>query len=308
MAKEWYLMTSDRIGDGFSEVLESDAAVTVSVYPGDLSESSEVRCVIQGNTADTRTKSVERVGLFPCGTVRAGMYVLFENSYWLVSSYPGSNGIYEKAILSLCQMKLKWQDEAGNILERWAHIVPHSSHYRIWLPDDDGAATLDRKRIFLDRDAKDPKKVYEVTRRDDALYLFGENHGGILGFIAEQTERNAGEDRPDLGICDYIAPAPPLPDADETTKLTAVISGGTTLRCGRAKSWTVSFQDAGGNAVEDQPFYWNVISGFDLSQTVSGNRIQIKTDQEPLIGESFLLQVVGVTVLAELSVNITEGF
>ena len=308
MAKEWYLMTSGCIDDGFSEILESGAAVTVSIYPGDLSESSEVRCVIQGNTADTRSKSAERIGLFPCGTVRAGMYVRFENVYWLISSYPGSNGIYEKAILSLCQTKLKWQDEAGNILERWANIVPHSGHYRIWVPDDEGAATLDRKRVFIDRDVNSPKKVYEVTRRDDALYLFGEDHGGILGFIAEETELNTGDDRPDLGICDYIAPVPALPNTDETAKLTAVISGGTTLRCGRAKSWTVSFLDTGGNTVENQPFYWNVISSFDLSQSISGNRIQLKTDQEPLIGESFLLQVVGVTVLAELRVNITEGF
>lgn len=41
-------------------------------------------------------KSMERIGLFSIGTVKAGMYVFFENRYWLIDGLPGTQGIYEK--------------------------------------------------------------------------------------------------------------------------------------------------------------------------------------------------------------------
>lgn len=90
MAKEWYLLSSstkpNSIGgyenegfqnykdDAFSEALETDIAADIILYNHDLSESQEIRCIIQGNSADTMLKSMERIGLFSIGTVKAGMY------------------------------------------------------------------------------------------------------------------------------------------------------------------------------------------------------------------------------------------
>ena len=128
--KEWYLigrpsMTSggyenevfkDYRDDAISDFLDTELASTVTLYNYDLSESKEIRCIVQGNSADTQLKSMERVGLFIRGTVKAGMYIFFENRYWLIIGYPSHNGVYEKAVMQLCQYKLRWQNTIGEII------------------------------------------------------------------------------------------------------------------------------------------------------------------------------------------------
>lgn len=123
--QEWYLMNSNtypnEIGgfennsflehkdDSFSEVMETEIATTVKLFSSDLSEFKQIRCIVQDNTSNTQLKSIERTILTHIGTLKAGMYVFFENRYWLISGYPGNNKIYEKATMILCQYKLRWQ-------------------------------------------------------------------------------------------------------------------------------------------------------------------------------------------------------
>lgn len=337
--KEWYLLTSDTrpnsIGgyendafvdykdDAFQEALQTDIAVSVTLYNYDLSESKSIRCIIQGNIADTQLKSMERTVLVPIGTLKAGMYIFFENRYWLVTGYPGSNKIYEKATVILCQYKLRWQDDNGKVIERWANftsaskydtghsgnqtIMLTSNNFTIWIPEDDDSATLDTRRVFIDRDTIRPTKVFEITRSDDVLYLFGEEHGGILSFIADKDELNLEVDRPDLGLCDYKEPTPLPPKPDETTDLSAVISGKSNLINGFSRTYSVEFRDSNGDIKEDVDFTWNVESDFDVQQKVNGNEIELSVDDKSLIGSSFILQVcVQDKVLSEFEITITS--
>lgn len=342
MAKEWYLMNHstrpnitggfenegflDYKEDAFAESLETDIASTVFLYSSDLSTAQQIRCIIQGNTSDTQLKSLERIGLFIRGTVKAGMYIFYENRYWLITGYPGTNGIYEKATMILCQYKLRWQNSSGDIIERWVNgtsaskydvgengnnvITLSSNTFTLLLPDDNDTLELDGKRVFIDKH-KPPAKVYKVTRSDDILYDYGEEHGGVLSFIADKKELNLTTDNQELGICDYHSPTepPPPPIPDETTDLSVSISGGTTLRCGRVKSWTMKFTDASGNEVTDYDFKWNVVSDFDVTQTVNGQRIQLKVDDEQTIDCSFLLQVTDVNevVIMEIEITVIAG-
>lgn len=337
--KEWYLLTSETrpnsIGgyendsfidykdDAFQETLETDLATTVTLYNPDLSESKDIRCVIQGNTADTQLKSIERIVLASIGTLKAGMYIFFENRYWLITGYPGNNKIYEKATIILCQYKLRWQDDFGSIIERWANftsaskydtgengnqtIFLTSNNFTVWVPEDDDAFTLDKKRVFIDRDTKNPTKVFEITRSDDVLYLFGEDHGGILSFIADKTELNPEVDRPDLGLCDYKEPVPIPPNPDETTGLSAVITGKSNLINGFSRTYSVEFKDDNGEVKKDVDFGWNIVSNFDIQQKVNGNEIELSVDDKSLIGSSFILQVcVQDKVLSEIEITITN--
>lgn len=337
--KEWYLLTSEThpnsIGgyendsfidykdDAFQETLETDLATTVTLYNPDLSESKDIICVIQGNTADTQLKSIERIVLASIGTLKAGMYIFFENRYWLITGYPGNNKIYEKATIILCQYKLRWQDDFGSIIERWANftsaskydtgengnqtIFLTSNNFTVWVPEDDDAFTLDKKRVFIDRDTKNPTKVFEITRSDDVLYLFGEDHGGILSFIADKTELNPEVDRPDLGLCDYKEPVPIPPNPDETTGLSAVITGKSNLINGFSRTYSVEFKDDNGEVKKDVDFGWNIVSNFDIQQKVNGNEIELSVDDKSLIGSSFILQVcVQDKVLSEIEITITN--
>ena len=337
--KEWYLLTSythpnsiggyendsfvDYKNDAFTEALQTDLASTVILYNYDLTYFQEIRCVIQDNTASTQLKSLERTILAPIGTLKAGMYILFEDRYWLITGYPGNNKIYEKATMILCQYKLRWQDDTGKIIERWANftsaskydtgysgnqtIMLTSNNFTVWIPEDDDSATLDTRRVFIDRDAIHPTKVFEITRSDDVLYLFGEAHGGILSFIADKDELNLEVDRPDLGLCDYKEPAPLPPEPDETTDLSAVISGKSNLINGFSRTYSVEFKDSNGDIKQDIDFTWNVESDFDVQRTINGNKIELSVDDKSLIGSSFILQIlVQDKVLSEFEITITS--
>lgn len=344
--KEWYLIGNntkpnmiggyenqaflDYKDDAFAESLDTDIAKTVILHNYDLSESTEIRCIIQGNSADTQLKSMERIGLFVRGTVKAGMYIFYENRYWLITGYPSYNGIYEKAVMQLCQYKLRWQNASGKIIERYictssaskydvgesgnSTIILTSDNLTLLLPNDEESLNLYGKRVFIDKRTP-PEKVYKVTRSDDVLYDYGEEHGGVLSFIADKTELNTTTDRQDLRLCDYIEiddntntpsnPTTPPENPDEMTDLRVVISGKNTLRCGIQRTYTALFTDMDGNAVENVNFSWNVVSNFTVEQSVNGNKIELKVDDDSFIDESFILQLlVDGTVKTELEITV----
>lgn len=336
--QEWYLMTPetrpnitggfendvflDYKEDAFAEALSTDIAKTVILCNSDMTEIGEIRVIIMDNLANTQLKSIERSVFAVIGTLKAGMYMKFENQYWLISGYPGNNGVCEKATAILCQYELIWQDDDGKIIRRWANftsaskydngrsgnstIILTSNNFTIWIPEDDDGTTLDGRRVFIDRvkTGQLPTKVFEITRSDDVLYLFGKNHGGILSFIADKDELNKVTDRQDLWICDYKShTTPTLPPSEPDNPTTSVtITGGDTLRYGRAKTWTVTFSDS-----ENQPnFTWNVESDFKITQNITGNKIQLKCTDDKAIDCTFTLQVLDneSNILSETTITI----
>lgn len=335
--REWYLIDSETrpniLGgyenethinykeDAFAESLQTDIATSVLLCNQDLSEQIPIRCIIQGNSADTQLKSMERAGLFQIGTVKAGMYIKFENRYWLIVGYPGTNGIYEKAVMILCQYKLKWQDDDGKIIERWCNITSASKYdngensgpiittttnnFTILLPDDDDGLTLDSKRVFIDKNNTHPRKVYHVTRSDEVLYDYGE-HGSVLSFIADKDEFNPDTDNQDLKICDYKTQSIVVkPSTDYIT----TISGNRNIKVGYNRTYTVDFTDSEGNVLNEISYAWNVKSNFDINQNIDDNKIVLSTDNEDLIGSSFILQIlVEEQVVKETEINIIEGY
>lgn len=341
--KEWYLLTSDTrpnsIGgyendafvdykdDSFQEALSTDIAKTVTLLNHDLSESQTIRCIIQDNTASTQLKSLERTVLAIIGTLKAGMYIFFENRYWLITGYPGNNGVYEKATMILCQHKLRWQDNTGKIIERWANytsaskndvgengnevIILSSNNFTIWIPDDDDSATLDGKRAFIDRNVKKPTKVFKITRSDDILYLFGEDHGGILSFIADRDEINYITDNQELGICDYIPPSssPSPPDITESADISCNIAGNSSIKIGIPRIYTVSFFDDGECNIDykNVDFSWDIQCDFIIEQKAIDNTIELIVNDDKSIGSSILLSViVDGEVVCEKEIQIVD--
>ena len=344
--KEWYLIDrpsttsggyeneafNDYRNDAIYDMLETDLANTVTIYNYDLSESKEIRGIIEGNTADTQLKSMERSILVPIGTLHSGDYIFFEDEYWIVDGRPGNNKIYEKATLKECQYKLRWQKDDGTIVERFANltssskydvgenrnntIILTSNNYLIIMPNDKDSMTIDGKRVFIDL-SDIPEKVFKITRNDDVLYNH-HTHGGTLNLIADKTELNKEKDNQELWLCDYIdissptTPTPPkLSNPDETADLSAKISGNTNLRIGVTRTYTVTLSDKEGNAVQwnDTKYSWNVISDFDVRQTVTENKISLTVEDEDFIDSSFLLQVIKLndsSVLSEIEITVID--
>ena len=284
--KEWYLTNpkpnitsgyendalSEYAQDNFTDVLETTFSDTALLFNYSLSESKEIKCVIQGNVANTQLKSMERTILVPIGTLHSGDYIFFEDEYWIVDGRPGNNKSYEKATLKECQYKLRWQKDDGTIIERWVYltssskydvgengnntIVLTSNNYLITIPNDEDSMTLDGKRVFIDL-SDIPEKVFKITRNDDVLFAHG-SHGGTLNLIADKTEFNKETDNQELRLCDYIdSPSTPPSEPttpDETEDLSAKITfkGAQELKIGgNYKTLTGSFVDKDGNTTSD---------------------------------------------------------
>lgn len=337
--KKWYLMGNatkpnmlggyetdsfnDFKTDAFSETLYSGIGKSVLLYNPSLKNSQKIRCIIQDNTSNTQLKSMERTILTHIGTLKAGMYILFEDRYWLINGYPGNNGIYEKATMVLCQYKIKWQDRDGKIIERWCNITSASKYdvgefsngklaitsnnFTILIPEDDDGSTLDEKRIFLDRNKTNPRKVFKITRSDDVLYLYGETHGGILSFIADKTELNLQVDRPDLQLCDYIeSESSTLPPFSQD--ISATITGTDKLKIGFDRTYTADFKDEHCNIIHPD-FTWNLVSDVQIEQTILDNKITLVINDEDAINVSFLLQIIiDGAVIIEKEITIIEAF
>ena len=163
------------------------------------------------------------------------------------------------------------------------------------------------QRFYVSRDNSIP---YVITQNDTTASNYGK---GICNITVTQDVRREDKDRPDLGICDYIDPSSPLPPTpqppNETTDLSAVISGNATLKNGYKRHYTAKFADRNGNSVDWQNvnYQWNVKSDFDVKQTINDNKIIVSVNDENLIGGSFFIQVlIDKTILSEIEISIVE--
>lgn len=256
-----------------------------------------------------------------CGTI---FFDTKLNEYWLCLESALVGDIHHEGKLAKCNRLLKWQESNGNIYEipivnrnasqynngetGTATITLASDQLFIYTQLNEHTVILDHGvKFFIDENKKNPT-VYELTRPDTIDYSY--MGAGMMGMIVTECAYTPTKEELEYEVCDYhpptVPPAPPIPD--ETTDLSASISGGTTLRCGRVKSWTVKFMDAGGNEVADYGFKWNVISDFDVAQIVNGQKIQLKVDDEQMIDCSFLLQVTDMdgVVITEIKITVIE--
>ena len=112
---------------------------------------------------------------------------------------------------------------------------------------------------------------------------------------------------------DITEPTPdptPTPDPEptpDTPKQSVTISGGDSLRYGRTKSWTVAFTDSTGAPIEKTDFKWNVVSEYEITQTVNGTKISLKYTVDRAVDKTFTLQVLDYdeTILAEQTITFT---
>lgn len=325
--KEWYITKSptstsgyessvfnDYSTESFEEALSSYIADDVSLFNHNLTVEQKIKAVIQGNSADTQLKSLERQILCPIGTLRSGMYVYFEGSYWIVNGRPGNNKSYEKATLALCQYLLKWQNAAGEIIERWINVTSASKYdigedgnkvivnstntSTILIPNDVESMELDEKRVFIDRKLINPTKVYKITRNDDVHYDYGEKLGGILNLIANKVAFNPDTDNQELRICDYTTPIPPT-NPDETTDsfsyIPLISCTQPTIKSGSQRKFTAVFTTKDTGKINTQIVPKWEIKDCDfidhLKLSYIDNSITVATSNDNLIGKNFRLSL-----------------
>lgn len=343
MAISWYLLNNtthpnsiggyenesfdDFKNDAFIEALSTSVASDVELYYSDLTLCKKTRAIIEGDTADTQLKSLERSALFQIGETKAGMYMFYDNMYWLITGYPGNNKVFEKVTLSLCQYKIKWQNEDGKIIERWGNfksaskydvgeygnktIILASNNYSFMIPSDKEAYALEEKRIFIDLNKENPTKVYKITRADDPLYEYG-THGGVLNFIADRTEFNPKTDNQNLMLCDYIDTTLPPSELPKPKNVLPYIVGNKYIKIGISKKYSAIFKDESGEILDFHTltFSWEVSSNdFDISNIKIekfDNSIELLLEDEMLIGKKLKLSLLVDSVVSkELNIEVS---
>ena len=335
--KEWYLIRDntrpnmlggfenqaflDYKDDAFFEALQTDIADTVLLCNHDLTKQKKIRAIIQGNTADTQLKSMERSILVPINTLKSGDYIFFEDEYWIVDGRPGNNHTYEKAMLKECQYKLRWQRNDGCIIERWANltsaskydvgenkgknIILTSNNFTIVIPEDKDGLTIDGQRVFIDI-SRIPKKVFKITRSDDVLF-YHNRHGGTLSLIADKAEFNSDTDRPDLRVCDYIDINHSCNSSDNEQ---FEIIGNNEIKVGISRIYYAKIINKTADELkwDDNKYSWNVICDFDISIEINGPKIRLSISDESMINKTFLLQLKdnNDTIVAEKGITVVD--
>lgn len=270
-----------------------------------------------------------------------GDYIEWNNQIWLVTLVDTDNKTYHSGYMYLCTVPLRWQNSEGKIIERYVFaedftkysngttgnntITIGDNQYGLTLPVDEETKKLKRDMRFpIDFDDSEQPDIYKLTNRKVKLsdnQYFG--RGGTMIVTMSFDAFNPNDDKKvfmdngqEVWICNYnnsLFPLPPTPsapsEANETTDLRCVISGNTNLKKGYRRTYTVTFTDKDGNAVDWQEvnYQWNVKSDFEVKQTISDNKTTVSVNDENLIGGSFFVSVcVGETVLSEIKVNIVE--
>lgn len=268
----------------------------------------------------------------PSQEINIGDYVEWANSHWIVVTCDSDDEIYKDGKLNQCNYLLKWQNELGEIIERWA-VIQSASKYNdgtdsnavitlgsdqlsIIVPIDSETIKLKKsmsKKFFIDGNTEDPT-TYELTGTGNVPDTY--NGHGITSWIVKECAYTATEDDLKYGVCNYKAvdteedTTTPPENPDEMTDLRVVISGNKNLKVGFSRTYTATITDTDGNAVEwDDTYSWNVSSEFDVGQKIDNNKIKLLVENEDYVDSLILLQVIqNNSVIEEIEITVVEAF
>lgn len=313
----------DYYRDGFLEVLDTNMACDVELCNYDLSERKPIRVIITNRVQDTELQSLMRQMLAPIGTCKAGMYVYYKGRYWLIVSCVDDNGVYEKAVLAICNQLLTWVNSSGKVIQRWANAVSASQYNNgetnmkfyfvrsdqllISLPDDDESLTMPQGLRFVidsrckvyERTIGDdvtkktdfPLTTYQLTRSDTVLYDYTDS--GHMEMIATQDEKHDSDgyykiDGKGYWLCDVFEDK-----VDKKRTLSSAIISDTYNIYNNIEAgiFRAEFYDIDGKLVEDITPSWEVKCDFldSLDITIIDDYISIAVSDQKLINKSFEL-------------------
>lgn len=271
--------------DGFEEVLtETPLGKDVLLCRGKFDGSNfeveiEDKAVIQNDTNDTMLQGETRQCLARIGTLKDYEYIKYDNDIWLIETEPYNNDIYEKSILKLCNIPLRFQDKnSGEILQipfwieeatRYGYGITNSAimqnldkQYHIKIPYNESTKQLKNGRRFMLEFMDDVPCCYKLTKYEGVTER--RRNIRVVNMTLTQTEYNPDTDNTELMLCDYFAPY-----HEEEIKIT--YSGENSVRIGGQKTFTCNC----GNVV------WEIKSdNFNtddyLVTNINGNKITVK--------------------------------
>lgn len=250
--------------------------------------------------------------------IECGDYLEYEGMVWLCMNSYFFHKLYCRATFMSCDWKIYWINENGELKSQYvidqnstqynsgetsnSTMTLGSAQHMLKMQCNDDTIILDSPmRFAIDKNIKKPT-CYKVTQNDNTAYNYGK---GLCCVTVTETPLNTESDKlitlndgTRVWICDYVesTPLPPTPQPpNETTDLSAVISGDSELQIGFSNTYFVSFTDReSGSAVDwnQVHFSWKIVSDFDIEQNSTKNEIELLVEDEKLTDEHLKLQVI----------------
>lgn len=174
----------------------------------------------KGNNASTQTVNV--ITINDDDKFQQGSILTYDNDYWLCLTCFEYHKLYLKGLFQRCNYKMRWQNKAGDIIERWACVQDASAYnsgtdgnktlqigadqVMVYIPCDEETVTMARdKRFMIDCNTEFPT-TYTLTRIDTT----GRTVDGVgyCIWLLTESQLNNQTDNIELMICDYFENEP----------------------------------------------------------------------------------------------------
>lgn len=249
--------------------------------------------------------------------LKVGDYVFWNNQFWLITVLDSDNKTWNRGYMYLCTLLLRWQNENGDIIERWCYaedftkystgvkynklLMTGDNQYGITIPIDEETKYIKRDRRFvIDIDGVYPPDIYKLSNRKTFLTdMSYSNKGGLLNWTFTYDTFNSKTDKliefnnKKIVIPDYIDKSENN-ISNKKSGIVSVINGREDIKVNYKRSYTVNFYD---NNIEipysNVNYNWNIKSNFNekLITNIIDNTIEIYVCDETLIDEIITLQV-----------------
>lgn len=257
----------------------------------------------------------------PNTSIYAGDYVRWGRGIWVVQSCSTDDEIYKRGKLWQCNWLMKWQDDNGEIIERWCFASSASKYNegveqdkvftlgsdqcKVYMPVDEEVLAVTKKKemlFIIDNATVGQPRIYEAHNPSNVYSTFdvlrdedGKIHG-VTDWILKETTYTLTEEEKELGICKYRKEEEfeyhPISEHSE-------INGGDTLPLTKSKTYSVDMPEW------DDDYFWKVTCAYPVIHEEDGQTIKVRVDDRNAIGSFLKIEVINYgTVVATKSVEI----
>lgn len=260
----------------------------------------------------------------PNTEIYAGDYIQWGRGVWLVQSCSTDDETYKRGHLWECNWLMKWENDDGDIIERWCFassaskynegveedkvFILGSDQCKVYMPVDEEVLAVTKKKemlFIIDNaiagqpriyEAHNPSNVYstfDILRDDD-----GKIHG-VTDWILKETTYTLTEEEKELGVCKHRIKE----DIDPTPIEPSDIYGVDKLPLTKFKTYEYPIEPW------NNLYFWRINCVYDVISEADVNKIKIRVDDKNAIGSHLKLQVVEYdTVIAEKTIEIKGLF
>lgn len=278
----------------------------------------------------------KKINALPNENIYAGSTVEWNGRFWQIQYVDCEDEVYQRGVMSQCNIFLKWQNEKGEIIGRYGYSQDITEFaagvvnnkildsiqlsFKINLPMDSETIKLRRDKRFLVDVITDEPSAYILTNKNtvsmnflpvniDENYKF-DGKGKILQITISQTQLSK-RDNTELMIADYF----PVEEVSEPNikNCNIIFSGKNDIKLGgNFKKFTAQFLDDDGKPLSLTPV-WKVITTQEAEGKIiieeSDNYIKIKApDITDLINTQFKIELTDTsnTYYSELFVKVVS--